>query len=152
MTHGGSDGFRHVEGERTIVFGAGAVVAATDLIGEGFTLLTTPRAAARLPELASRARALIEVRSGLVEEVAGELLGRTGAGTLVALGGGRVIDVAKAIAAAEAPRAVTAIPTTLSGAEMTRIHRHARGVPAETTCMRPSVVVNDPALSASQPR
>ena len=149
---GGDDGFRHVEGERTIVFGVGAVVAAADLIGEGFTLLTTPRAAARLPAVASRARALIEVRSGLVEEVAGELLGRTGAGTLVALGGGRVIDVAKAIAAAEAPRAVTAIPTTLSGAEMTRIHRHARGVPAQTPRVRPSVVVNDPALSASQPR
>jgi alcohol dehydrogenase class IV len=44
-----------------------------------------------------------------------------------------------------------AIPTTLSGAEMTRVHRHAHGVEAKTPRVRPSVVVNDPALSASQP-
>jgi alcohol dehydrogenase class IV len=70
----------------------------------------------------------------------------------VALGGGRVIDVAKALAAAHGEGSrVAAIPTTLSGAEMTRVHRHARGVPAETPRVRPSVVVNDPGLSASQP-
>ncbi len=44
-----------------------------------------------------------------------------------------------------------AIPTTLSGAEMTRGHRHANGVDPATPRVRPSVVVNDPALSASQP-
>jgi alcohol dehydrogenase class IV len=70
---------------------------------------------------------------------------------LAALGGGRVVDVAKALAAARPPRPVIAIPTTLSAAEMTRIHRHASGIPADTPRVRPQVVVNDPALSASQP-
>jgi len=74
---------------------------------------------------------------------------------LVALGGGRVVDVAKALAAARrvtSPEATAmAVPTTLSGAEMTRVHRLPPGVPAGTPRVRPSVVVNDPALSASQP-
>jgi alcohol dehydrogenase class IV len=54
------------------------------------------------------------------------------------------------LAAAGGLRAM-AIPTTLSGAEMTRGHRHARGVDPATPRVRPSVVVNDPRLSASQP-
>jgi alcohol dehydrogenase class IV len=43
------------------------------------------------------------------------------------------------------------VPTTLSGAEMTWVHRHAEGVPADTPRSRPAVVVCDPALAASQP-
>jgi alcohol dehydrogenase class IV len=70
---------------------------------------------------------------------------------VVALGGGRVIDVAKALAAADPPRRVAAIPTTLSGAEMTAVHRHAAGVAEDTPRVRPAYVVNDPLLSASQP-
>ena len=43
---------------------------------------------------------------------------RRGAGAmLVALGGGRVIDVAEALAAADPPRRVAAVPATLSAAE-----------------------------------
>jgi len=48
------------------------------------------------------------------------------------------------------PRAM-AIPTTLSGAELTRIHRHAAGVDESTPRVRPAVVIIDPALAASQP-
>lgn len=48
------------------------------------------------------------------------------------------------------PRAL-AVPTTLSGAEMTRIHRHADGVAESTPRVRPAVVIIDPALAASQP-
>jgi alcohol dehydrogenase class IV len=62
-----------------------------------------------------------------------------------------VIDVAKALAAADAPRTVLAVPTTLSGAEMTRLHRHARGIPVNAPRVRPGVVINDPELSASAP-
>ena len=62
-----------------------------------------------------------------------------------------MIDVAKALAAADPPRRVAAIPTTLSGAEMTAVHRHAAGVAADTPRVRPAIVLNDPALSASQP-
>jgi alcohol dehydrogenase class IV len=42
-----------------------------------------------------------------------------------------------------------AVPTTLSGAEMTAVHRRVPG--ASGAGVRPAVVVNDPALSASQP-
>ena len=70
---------------------------------------------------------------------------------MVALGGGRVIDVAKALVAANGGRAMP-VPTTLSGAELTRIHRHAAGVAESTPRVRPAVVIVDPALAASQPR
>jgi alcohol dehydrogenase class IV len=59
--------------------------------------------------------------------------------------------VAKALAAADPPRRVVAVPTTLSAAEMTTGHRVPAGVPADVPRVRPQVVVNDPALSASQP-
>jgi alcohol dehydrogenase class IV len=71
---------------------------------------------------------------------------------IVALGGGRVIDTAKSIAAARGGRPqVGAIPTTLSGAEMTRGHRVARGAPDPSAQVRPAIVVFDPVLAASQP-
>jgi alcohol dehydrogenase class IV len=92
-----------------------------------------------------------EIGMGRVDELAGELRGRFDGSLLVALGGGRVIDTAKALAAADPPRRVAAIPTTLSGAAMTGIHRHAAGVPADTPRVRPAIVLNDPALCASQP-
>lgn len=144
-------GFRHVEAERVIVFGPDSREVAADLIGNDFTLLTTARAAGAAPDVVERAAKVVEVASGLVEEVAGDLLDSVDGGRLVALGGGRVIDVAKALAAAGRAETVLAIPTTLSGAEMTGLHRHARGVPAGTARVRPAVVVNEPALSASQP-
>jgi maleylacetate reductase len=68
---------------------------------------------------------------------------------MVAVGGGRVIDSAKAIGGADG-NAVAAIPTTLSGAELTRFHRMPAGVD-EFRLVRPSLVVADPALMASQP-
>jgi len=71
---------------------------------------------------------------------------------IVALGGGRVIDTAKAVAAAlgGGSRAL-AIPTTLSGAELTSVHRHATGVDEGTPRVRCAVVICDPELAASQP-
>jgi alcohol dehydrogenase class IV len=68
---------------------------------------------------------------------------------LVALGGGRVIDSAKAIAGADR-LPVAAVPTTLSGAEMTRIHRMPAGV-EQFTLVRAALVIADPALMASAP-
>ncbi len=94
---------------------------------------------------------MIDVPPGAVDELAAGLADAVGHGRIVALGGGRVIDVAKAIAAARPPSAVTAVPTTLSGAEMTHFHRQARGAPPGTRHVRPALVVNDPALSASAP-
>jgi alcohol dehydrogenase class IV len=139
------------DGDRLIRFGRGAVDEAVDLLGgPGYTLLTTQRASAGAPHVAVAATSVHTVGDGPIPDVAGDLLGEVSGDRIVALGGGRVIDVAKAIAAAGGVRAM-AIPTTLSGAEMTRGHRHARGVDESTPRVRPSAVVDDPALSASQP-
>jgi alcohol dehydrogenase class IV len=69
---------------------------------------------------------------------------------LVALGGGRVIDVAKAIGAVSGAE-VVAIPTTLSGAPMTAIHRLPAGSEERTRgLVRPSLVIADPELMTGQ--
>jgi alcohol dehydrogenase class IV len=141
--------FTWQDGERTIRFGRGSAAEAVALLGgPGFALLTTERAAASLPSLAQAAAAVHHVPPGRVDELAAALLGEVTGDRIVALGGGRVVDCAKAIAAATGGRAM-AVPTTLSGAEMTRIHRLPTGVRA--TPVRCAVVVSDPALSASQP-
>jgi len=139
------------DGDRLIRFGSGAVDEAVELVGgPGYALLTTERAVEAAPHVRLAAASVHFVGYGLVEDVAGELREEVAGDRLVALGGGRVVDVVKALAAAGGSRAM-AIPTTLSGAEMTRGHRHARGVDPATPRVRPSVVVNDPRLSASQP-
>lgn len=70
---------------------------------------------------------------------------------LVALGGGRVVDVAKAIAAISGAE-VAAIPTTLSGAPMTAIHRLPAGAEERARGMvRPRLVIADPEAMTSQP-
>src|SRR5215210_2053834 len=148
-----ASGFTWRDGERTIRFGAGAAGEAVEALGgEGYALLTTERAAATAPALADAAAAVHLVGAGRVDELAGDLLGAVARERIVALGGGRVIDTAKALAAASGGTQVAmAVPTTLSGAEMTRIHRRARGGDQRAPTVRPRVVVNDPALSASQP-
>jgi alcohol dehydrogenase class IV len=138
------------DGERTIRFGEGVAAEASDLLSQGrfgdFVLLTTERAAGSVPlEPSSR----VDVPPGLVDELSAALLPEAGDRPLVALGGGRVIDTAKAIAGVTgAP--VAAIPTTLSGAELTPFHRLPAGV-AGARMVRPSLVIADPRLMASQP-
>lgn len=147
-----AESFRWHDGERTIRFGHGALGDAPALLGRGYVLLTTPRAAAAAPHLLDDARERHDVGAGRVDELATALRERLPAdpdALLVALGGGRVVDVAKALCAAGRGRAVAAVPTTLSAAEMTGTYRPAAGVPWRP--VRPSVVLNDPALSASQP-
>jgi alcohol dehydrogenase class IV len=85
-----------------------------------------------------------------VNEVAARLFADVGGGDLVALGGGRVIDAAKAIAAVRLSR-VAALPTTLSGAEMTRIHRLPEGQDPADGLVRPAVVLADPPLMVGLP-
>jgi alcohol dehydrogenase class IV len=141
------------DGERTIRFGRGTAAEAVGVLGgPGYALLTTERARAAAPAVVEAAATVTDVAPGRVDELAGDLLGSIAEDRLVALGGGRVVDVAKALAAASggAQRAM-AIPTTLSGAEMTRVHRQAAGAPEGSANVRPAVVVNDPGLSASQP-
>ena len=69
-------------------------------------------------------------------------LDEIGSERLVALGGGRVIDTAKAIAAVRGG-SVAAVPTTLSGAEMTAIHRLPAGA-SGASGVRPELVLADP--------
>ena len=64
------------DGDRLIRFGRGAVDEAVDLLGgPGFTLLTTERAAAAAPHVALAAAQVHHVGSGLVPDLAGDLLG-----------------------------------------------------------------------------
>jgi len=145
-----ADPFTMRDGERTIRFGEGTAAEASDLLEQhgfgGYTLLTTPRAAG---SAALAPAATLEVLPGLVDEISAELLPEAGGGPLVALGGGRVIDTAKAIGGVTgAP--VAAIPTTLSGAELTPFHRTPAGVEG-ARMVRPALVIADPRLMASQP-
>ena len=149
MTHG----FTWRDGERTIRFGRGTIADAVETLGgEGYALLTTERAAAMAPGVVEGAAGVHVLGEGYVDELAGELLGAVARERIVALGGGRVVDTAKSLAAASGGTQVAmAVPTTLSGAEMTRIHRRAAGSDQRAPTVRARVVVNDPDLSASQP-
>jgi maleylacetate reductase len=145
-----AESFTMRDGERIIRFGEGSVAEAPDLLRQSgfgaYTLLTTERAARSAP---LDPAAIVHVPPGLVDELSAELLPQAGERPLVALGGGRVIDTAKAIAGVTgAPLA--AIPTTLSGAELTPFHRLPAGVEG-ARMVRPSLVVADPLLMASQP-
>jgi maleylacetate reductase len=145
--------FTWIDGERLIRFARGAAAEAPELLAgrgfEGFALLTTERAAAAAPALAGAADAVLHVPGGTVPEAAAAVWDQVAGRPLVALGGGRVVDAAKGIAGADG-LPVAAVPTTLSGAPMTSIHRMPAGV-EEWRLVRPSVVVADPDLMASQP-
>jgi maleylacetate reductase len=116
---------------------------------DDYALLTTDRALQQAPDLAQGAEAVIYVPAGRVDEVSARLLPQARGRAVVALGGGRVVDTAKAIAGAVGVPCA-AVPTTLSGAEMTRFHRVPAGA-EDARMVRPSLVVADPALMASQP-
>lgn len=140
---------------RTVVFRHDGIAQAPQLLREHglepFELLASERSLAGADELSDGAAAVHIVEPGAVPDLAAGLLDAVGDRPLVALGGGRVIDVAKAIAAVT-HSAVAALPTTMSGAEMTGIHRLPAG--AETgvkSLVRPGLVVADPEAMTSQP-
>jgi alcohol dehydrogenase class IV len=140
---------------RDVVFRKGGVDASLSLLRENgfapFELLSTPRALAGPAEPAVGAEAVHEVPGGGVPEAAAALLDTVRSQRLVALGGGRVIDTAKAIASVTGAR-VAAIPTTMSGAEMTGIHRLPAGAESRVGSMvRPALVIADPGEMTSQP-
>jgi Iron-containing alcohol dehydrogenase len=145
-----------VDGERLVRYGRGTAAGCGPLLRErgfsGYALVTTRRASSSVPALAEGADIVAIAPPGLVADVAAGLRDEVAGRPLVALGGGRVIDAAKAIAAAERdqrPEGVAAIPTTLSGAELTPIHRLLPGTTGGR--VRPSLVVCDPTIMASQP-
>jgi alcohol dehydrogenase class IV len=144
-----ADDFTWRDGERTIVFRDGLFADALEVLEGGpwkrFELLTTPRALGSASvELAESSTAVHQVPGGPVPEAAAAIIDAVRNPTLVALGGGRVIDTAKAIAAVRGGR-VCAMPTTLSGAEMTTIHRLPAGRESEAPhLVRPRLVLADP--------
>ncbi len=139
---------------RAVVFRRNGVAQAPQLLGEHgfspFELLSTARAMAAADELVDAAAVVHVVGAGPVPDLAAGLLDQVGSRSLVALGGGRPIDVAKAIASVSGAQ-VAAIPTTMSGAEMTGIHRLPAGAESRVTAMvRPALVVADPVAMTSQ--
>ena len=149
---------------RTVVFRRGGVGAAAEVLREHsveeFELLNTERALAGSDALAASASRIHMVAPGQVPAAAAALMGALApppqaeegvqVRPLVALGGGRVVDVAKAIAAISGAE-VIAIPTTLSGAEMTGIHRLPAGAEERARGMvRPSLVIADPEAMTGQ--
>jgi alcohol dehydrogenase class IV len=143
-------GFTWHDGERAIHFGRGRIAEAVELLPAGYVVLTTERGRGDAPAVVEGAAEVHLVGHGLVDELSAELLAKVGGdGMIVALGGGRVVDTAKAVGGATG-RPAGAIPTTLSAAEMTKIHRTPAGV-ADAKRIRPAFVLNDPALCASQP-
>lgn len=140
---------------RVVVFRSEGVAQAPRILRDhgfdSFELLSTERALATAPALAQAADAVHGVDAGEVPELAADLLPVVGVSRFVALGGGRVIDTAKAIASVSGAR-VAAIPTTLSGAEMTGIHRLPAGAEDRVrSLVRAELVVADPEAMTSLP-
>jgi maleylacetate reductase len=144
---------------RTVVLRASGVHDAPRLLAEHgmepFELLSTQRHLAGAPHLVSAAAALHVLPAAdpatAVPETSAALLDSVTSLNLVALGGGRTIDTAKAIAAVTGAR-VAAIPTTMSGAEMTGIHRLPAGAEDRVeSLVRPTLVIAEPKAMTSAP-
>ncbi len=140
---------------RTIVFRRTGLSDAPGLLAEhgfeSFDLFTTERAIGAAGPLREAAAAVHIVPSGQVPETAAALLDAAGSSRLVALGGGRTIDTAKAVASVTGAE-VAAIPTTLSGAEMTGIHRIPSGAEDRVNALvRPALTIADPEAMTGLP-
>jgi maleylacetate reductase len=142
------------DGPRVVHFREGILDSASTLLTEAdwdeYELLSTPRGLEGAPrELAGRAAAVHHVAPGKVADTAAALIGEVESNRLVALGGGRVIDTAKSIAAVREGE-TAAVPTTLSGAELTGIHRLPEGLSARNL-NRPAIVIADPLAMTDLP-
>ena len=146
--------FTFADGERLIRFGQGVLGEAPELLAErgfeAYALVTTKRARASAPALVDAAGVVLDVPAGSVPEAAAHVRRSIGGRRMVALGGGRVVDAAKAIAGADGLECA-ALPTTLAGSPFTPFHRMPAGVD-EWRLVRPSLVISDPDLLASLPR
>ena len=146
-------GFAWEDGERLIRFGPGVAARAPEMLAEhgfvGYALLAGERTLALSPALADGAAVVVRVPSGPVAEAARAVLDGAHGRPVVGLGGGRVVDTAKSVAAVNG-LGCAAIPTTLSGAELSRRHRLPEGF-EDRPLVRPSLVIADPRLMASQP-
>jgi alcohol dehydrogenase class IV len=140
--------------ERTVILRSWLIGSLGEALSERgwdeFELLSTERALAEAPGgLRGAASAVQLVGPGKVSDVSASILDDVGEARLVALGGGRVIDVAKAIASVRGSE-VAAVPTTLSGAPMTAIHVLPAGH-GGLAGTRPALVLADPDAMTSSP-
>ena len=148
------------DADRVVVFDANGVSGAPKLLAEHemapFELISTARHLDAAQELRAAAASVHEVPPATdpatgVTAAAAALLDRATGKNLVAMGGGRLVDIAKAIASVTGAR-VAAIPTTMSGAEMTGIHRLPAGAESRVRgLVRPSLVIAVPEAMTSAP-
>lgn len=121
---------------------------------EDFELLSSERALADALELREAADGVHLVPELPVDQASAALVDEVGSDRLVALGGGRVIDSAKAVASVKRAE-VAAIPTTLSGAPITGFHRLPAGRESDVSgFVRPTLVIAyaDAMTSAPEPQ
>jgi alcohol dehydrogenase class IV len=145
----------HSDDRRTLLIYGGPITEPVDALKrqgwESFDLLSTERALADASELSDAAERVHPVPGRPVDEASAALAGEVGSDRLVALGGGRVIDSAKAVASVTGAQ-VAAIPTTLSGAPITGFHRLPAGRESEASGFtRPSLVLAYADLMTSAP-
>jgi len=147
------------DGERLIAFGGSALASLPAFLRsakmEQYALLVTDRSLDQFAkqvggsEVIAAAEVRVTVGPGGVAELARDLREQVGDRAIVAVGGGRVIDTAKAIAGTYDQK-VAAIQTTLSGAPMTGVHRFPAGFAGVAKTVRPAIVIAIPDLMASQ--
>jgi alcohol dehydrogenase class IV len=142
-----SDGewVEYSDDRRTLLLYGGPITEPVEALHEQgwetFAVLSTERALADAPELSGKSKRVHLVPALPVDEAGAALVGEVGPDRLVALGGGRVIDTAKAVGSVTDAE-VAAIPTTLSGAPITGFHRLPAGRESEAAGFaRPSLVV-----------
>ena len=141
------------EAGRLVLSRDGLIETAPEALAEQgwseFELLSTERALGGAPRLREAAARVHLVVPGPVPDASAAILDWVSSERLVAFGGGRVIDTAKAIAAVRGGE-VAALPTTLSGAPITAIHR----LPAcheGRSGVRPALVLADPKAMTGLP-
>ena len=141
------------EAGRLVLSREGLIEAAPEALAEEgwseFELLSTERALGGAPRLREAATRVHQVAPGPVPDASAAVLDQVESERLVALGGGRVIDAAKAIAAVRGGE-VAAVPTTLSGAPITAIHRLPAGHEGRSG-VRPALVLADPEAMTDLP-
>lgn len=140
---------------RLLLYGGPVTDPLGALVEQGwdeFELVSTPRALSDADGFGEAAARTHLVVPGGVPEASAAIIDDVQGDRLVAFGGGRVIDSAKAIAAVRGGE-VAAIPTTLSGAPLTAIHRLPEGRDAGAG-VRPGLVIAyaDAMTSAPEPQ
>jgi alcohol dehydrogenase class IV len=153
---GEGEWLEYADDRRRLLLHAGPIKDPVSRLGEEgwdrYELLSTARALGDASGMGEAAQRVHLVPAGPVPKASAAIIDDVGSERLVAFGGGRVIDSAKAIAAVRGGE-VAAIPTTLSGAPMTAIHRLPEEHSASSR-VRPSVVIGygETMTSAPEPQ